>query len=355
MQKAYLPLLSAASTLFSLSLFGGCCQTTCCQSIDVEVGWRRDQIDWKVNDLHSHYVKANVDDKIDFKDINSTTISANAKWISTDFYIRCSADYGWVDKGRAHENFHISSPYLYDYSERVHTSNRIKRWSEVYDFDAAVGYPFSFCCCRLSIIPLIGFSYHRQHLRVKQQVDYSSHVSSSNPYYYDSYYYPDLSYSNFFDYYSSSDFYIDSYNAFYSDRFINPFDASSDSTIAYALGMRNPHKTSTYRLTWYGFYLGADMAYALDECWTLYWDTEFHFLDNCHRKRKSWTGVSILDEYHHKGEAYGFNNVIGATCYLANNWYTVLSVDYDWWKASSKHDTIHWQKVEAKIGLAYAF
>ena len=110
-----------------------------------------------------------------------------------------------------------------------------------------------------------------------------------------------------------------------------------------------------YRFTWYGFYVGADIAYALDNCWTLFWDTEFHFLDNCHRKRKSWTGVFFVDRYHKKGFAYGFNNIVGFNYYIANNWYTTLSVDYSWWKAHSDHDQLYWKKVGVKIGFIYAF
>jgi hypothetical protein len=101
--------------------------------------------------------------------------------------------------------------------------------------------------------------------------------------------------------------------------------------------------------------LGADIAFALDSKWTIFTELEGHFLDNCHRKRKSWTGVHFVDDYHKQSHAYGFNGVVGLTYYIANCWYTTLSVDYDWWKASHKHDDLHWQKVGCKIGLGYMF
>lgn len=326
---------------------GSCCSSTYCQSLDIEVGWRRDSLDWKVKDLESSYISTDVDDHILFKDINSYTISGQAKWVSSSYYVRLSAEYGLTDKGRAREHFNIDSPFIFD-SIHVETSDPIKRRSEVYDFDAAVGYPLVFCNCRLSIIPLIGFSFHRQHLRVKTSENFSFCDSYCNN---DCFRYS----SDFFSCYSSHSFLISEDNPFIGSPSSDPFSSSSDPNIASALGLENPHHTSTYRFTWYGFYLGADLAYAMDSCWTLFWNTEFHFLDNCHRKRKSWTGVYFVDDYHKKGSAYGFNNIVGVNYYMCNCWYGTISVDFNWWKSHSHKDELHWKKVGAKIGLAYAF
>jgi hypothetical protein len=324
------------------------CSSSSCQSVDIEVGWRRDSLDWKLKDLHSSYVSGDVDDHILFKDIDSYTISGHAKWVSSDYYIRVSAEYGLTDKGRAREHFKIDSPFFFD-PISVETSDPIKRRSEVYDFDAAVGYPFAFFNCRLSVVPLIGFSFHRQHLRVKQSDNFSFCRDS----YCDSYCFSDS--SDFFSCHSSSSFVVAADNPFIGFPSSDPFSSPSDTNIASALGLENPHRTSTYRFTWYGFYLGADIAYAMDSCWTLFWNTEFHFLDNCHRKRKSWTGVYFVDDYHEKGYAYGYNNSIGVNYYMCNCWYGTLSVDFNWWKAHSHGDELHWKKVGAKLGLIYSF
>lgn len=331
--------------LLTSSLFASCAGRVC-QSVDVEVGWRRDSLDWKTDRLRSSYINARVDDHILFKDINSYTISAQANWVSSDYYIRLSGQYGTVDKGRAHERFNIHSSYLL-FPLDINTSDPIKRRSEVYDFDAALGYPFTFFCCRLNVIPLIGFSFHRQHLRVKEKDESSSCCFS----YYD---YPRNS-CEFFQCHSSSSFFVESSNPFIRDPSSNPFGSPSSPSISSDLGLSNPHRTDTYRFTWYGFYLGADIAYAIDCCWTLFWDTEFHFFDNCHRKRKSWTGVYFVDSYHKKGSAYGFNNIVGLNYRISDCWYATLSVDFNWWKAHSKHDELHWKKVGAKIGLGYPF
>lgn len=192
--------LFAYFTLFfacvSSMVFAGCGDDTCCQAFDVSVGWRRDSLDWKTHGLHSHYIRGHAKSRIHFNDIDSYTLSANALWAGSQYYIRASAEYGHSENGRAREHFKIKSPYLY-HPVSVETSEPIKRRSEVYDFDAAVGYPFTFCRCRLNIIPLVGFSWHRQHLRVKDDEHYSSSSSyskesssCSEPYIY-YYYYPE--------------------------------------------------------------------------------------------------------------------------------------------------------------------
>lgn len=331
--------------LFSQSfIYAGCCGGKCCQSVDFEVGWRRDNLKWKLNRINeSSFSSGRANDHQTFDDINSYTLSTQAKWVGADFYVRCSAEYGLVDKGRAHESFNIRGCALrFPFSE--HLSSPIKRRSEVYDFNAAVGYPLAFFCCRLSVIPLVGFSFHRQHLRVKTPDDSSSCCT-----------YEPRNACEFFRCHSSSSFFVKRRNAFRGNPSSNPFSSSSSSNIASELGLSNPHHTDAYRFTWYGFYLGADLAYALDGCWTLFWDTQFHLFDSCHRKRKSWTGVYFVDDYHKTGFAYGFNNLVGFNCYLANCWYVTGSVDFNWWKAPSRNDEMHWNKVGAKLGFTYQF
>lgn len=321
---------------FSFSL---ACADDCCQSLEMSAGWRRDDLDWKTNKLRGKGIRGYVNSKIHFKDIDFYTLSAKAKWVGTNYYIRASAEYGLSTKGRADEEFYLKSREVV-YPLSISTSDSVKRNSEVYDFDLAAGYPFTFCDCSLSITPLIGFSYHRQHFRVKEKSPHSGGCCYDET-------------SSF----KGSSFCVKSSNPFvYDDISSNPFASSSYSDqIASELGLFNWHRTDSYRFTWYGFYLGMDIAYALDSCWTIFTELEGHFLNRCHRKRKSWTGVSYVDSYHHQGWAYGFNGVFGLTYAFSTSWYSILSVDYDWWKSDNKHDCLKWEKAGAKIGLGYMF
>lgn len=338
MFRTFITFATLVFTILSSSVYADCCQ-----SGEITFGWRRDNLNWKLRHLESSYVPARVKSRILFKDLETYTVNTKLKWVDSEYYIRFSADYGLSDKGRAHEHFKIHSPLL-NHSIGVSTSDPIKRRSEVYDFNIAVGYPFTFCCCRLSVVPLVGFSFHRQHIRVKGSEHYSYCSSSS---------YFDSSSSS---YRSSSAFFVESCNPFaYPTSSSDPFGSPSDPNIAGALGLSAPHHNSMYRFTWYGFYVGTDIAYALDSCWTLFSELEVHFLDNCHRKRQSWTGVYFVDDYHHKGWAYGFNGVCGLTYTFTTCWYSTIAVDFNWWKGHSSHDDLQWKMVGAKIGLGYMF
>lgn len=325
------------------------CFSSCDQSFEVGIGWRKDNANWKLTDLHDSYISAEVDSHIIFKGIEFYTAYARAKWAGERFYIRLSADYGLSEKGRAKELFGMNSSYFCNDHVFVETNDPVKRrGSEVFDFDGAVGYPLSLCSCRWCVVPLIGFSFHRQRYKVKGPEHCSCCCYSSD-------------YGYFRPTCSSTDFYpatcYSSYPFGYSND-SNPFGSpsSSDPRIPSELNLSTSRRTSNFRFTWYGFYLGADIAYALDGCWTIYSELEGHFLDRCHRKRNSWTGVHFVDDYHHEGWGYGFTTNTGTVFSMSNCWYATLSVDYRWWRTySSKHDKLSWKSTGVNAALGYSF
>jgi hypothetical protein len=333
----FLPLLLLATLSSGITEAGCSCWSNedSCQSLEFAVGWRRDTLKWKVKDIESSYCSCmNADSTIRFNDIDMYTLSGKLRWVGRNYYIRLSGMYALSDKGRAKQHFNIedSSLFYYD-SVSVETNNHIKRRSEFYDFDLAIGYPLDFCCCRLIVIPIIGFSYDRQRINVREKHHHSSSSSSSS----------------YFSVESSS-------NPFRSCESSNPLSCSSSTkNIASELGLSNDKESANYRFSWYGPLAGLDIAYALDECWTLFTELEGHFLNNLHRKRKSWTGVSIVDDYHHKGWAYGYDALVGTTYMIQGNWYSTISAQYKWWKGHSKHDELHWKSVNVNISVGYIF
>ncbi len=329
------------------------CPSCWVQTLNLDVGWRRDNLTWKLKDLKSDDISGKVKDHINFRDINSYTVAFQWKWFSPDYYVRLSGEYGGSHNGRMHEHFKINSPVFFG-PITVETNDPIRRRSELYDIDGAIGYPFAFFDCRLSVVPLLGFSYHQQKLDVKMPEDYSS-------YGYYGYYGKGLrrrqhlrqSLNNSS---SSSSFAVARDNPFVGFPESDPFSDSSDPTIAKALGLINFEETSHYRFTWYGLYLGADVAFAVDDRWSLFWYTEFHAFNSCHRKRKSLTGVDFVDDYHKKGYAYGFNNTLGVNCHICGFWYGVMVMEGNWWHTNSTtKDQLEWDKVGAKIGITNAF
>lgn len=379
---------------------------------DISAGWRRDYLSWKNSDLKSSYACGKAKSNEYFRDINSYVISGKGKWLDNEcdsYYFRASADYGFVQKGDVHENFKLKSRWLYSGEVSAHTETPIHRHSEVYDFSGAAGIPFTLCSSRLLIAPVVGFAFNRQHLSVRPHHSHSLY----------SYLYPSSSGGNdnnggFFNddpnagldqipfeavkkpknklvkakkngkkklaakrsgkktsikskrsgsssyessYLSNSSFYVESSNPFAYYFVSDPFEYSSWSHegVASHLGLSNPHDDCSYRFTWYGFYLGVDLAYALDCEWSLYGQFEAHFLDKCHRKRKSWTGVQFVDHYHSSKNAYGFNGLVGLNYAIDNCWYATASAEMRYWESNTKHDKMTWQSVDITAGVGIIF
>lgn len=329
-----------------------CGWTACCafetttESVELGVGWRRDSLNWKVKKLQSDYVSARVDSNTHFGSVDYYTIYGKALWMGPSYYIRCSGDYGRSVDGREKECFKITSPFLggaWVFEE----SAPIQRRSEAYDFHLAIGYPFWFDCYRYGLFPVIGFSYQKQHLRTKHKEDSSS--SSYLP-----------SSSSSFPSSSSDDssFSIDSSNPFgfgSSNPFSSPSSSVEESRIASGLGLSAHRRCNSYRMTWYGPFLGLDALYALDNEWTLFGSLEAHFLDNCHRKRKTWTGVYFVDRYRKRGWAYGYQAICGTNVVLPSSWYASLAMDYNWFKSAAGKDTLHWCNVGLHATLGWEF
>jgi hypothetical protein len=333
--KRFLPLL--VLTCMSSWAFADCFQ-----SVEFGLGWRRDDLKWNADRIVDYSHCAVADSDIHFKDIDIYTLHAQAKWADTQYYIRLSGDYGLSEKGRATQLFDINAPILGRDTLSACVNDPVKRRSEFYDIKAAAGYPFMFDDCHLMVVPLLGFSFNRQRIRVKQHEERSFCSSfcfeeCSNPF----------GVSSVSDLLSSSECCHDCFD---------PFESfSSPSNIASLIGFCPRSHTSMYRFTWYGPFIGTDIAYALDSCWTIFAELEYHFLNRCHRKRHSNTAVDFVDSYHSKGYSQGFNGSIGTTYSLSNCWFATLAVNFNWEKSTVHQDSLRWKTTGINWTLGYTF
>lgn len=306
-----------------------------CQSFELGFGWRRDNLDWKsvieASSRDSAASGAEADSHFDFHKIHSYSANGKAKFVGSEYYVRLDADYSWTEKGRGNEFLRVMDPTFPTFSSDMH--NPVKRRSELYDFSGAVGYPLGFFCCRLNVIPLIGFSYHRQRLRVKGEEQFFSGAA------------PDIFIPASDD--CSGCCCCDSLS---SDDVFFGYSGSFDFC-----GSFHPNKrTSSYRFTWYGPFVGVDIGYALDSVWSLWGEFEYHF-GRAHQKRNSDIGFGFLDGYHHEGYAQGFKGTVGTTYVLCNEWFGGVYVDYIWWYAKQHHDSLKWKSVGIYTTLGYMY
>lgn len=356
-------------TLFFAS-FCALCSGEDFASFEVGVGWRRDNLQWKAinfDDL-SHFDLSGKS-HLNFKEINTYTCNAKARWSGEAYRIRLSADYGTTVNGRSHETITLlrqlssssSSPIPSDIPQSSFfgfESCRIKPRSEVYDFTGAVGYPWVLFCGQFYVSPMVGYSFHRQHWRAQGHKHMSSSSSSSSSSSGSSSVFSSPSSSSSSSSWSSTSgstsFVVDSSNPLGFPSSSDPFISSSSSEpMASQFGLRAKHRVNNYRFTWYGPLIGVDLGYAFDPYWSIYTELEGDVFCSARQKRKSNSGIGPIDTLHEAGRAYGFNSTTGVTYFLPTCWYFLVSVDYKWWKCVSHENKTQWKSVGLNVSMGY--
>ncbi|MBA3722376.1 MAG: autotransporter domain-containing protein [Parachlamydiaceae bacterium] len=138
-------------------------------SLEVGVGYRRDKFHWETNNSLVNDVPTR--SKIEWRDLNIWQIGIGGKYVTCDnLYFRGYADYGWITSGKARNTeFAIGDSSISgasaDFNSSSNSSNRSKK-GHVYDASLAVGYVFKLCDDSFGIAPVLGYSWHGQHLNL---------------------------------------------------------------------------------------------------------------------------------------------------------------------------------------------
>jgi hypothetical protein len=343
-------LITAFSDAACIGCGGGCGCDPCIQTSEIGIGWRRDDVDWRARKIidstsSDRSVAASL---LRFDEVDMWVAHAKTKWIGEAYYIRLSAEYGKTFKGKTYEDFAARRPFFLETVDG-HVELHMKRRNEAFDFTGAVGYPLLLCYNRLTLIPTIGFSYHRQLWSVRYPHVTLSVLCPS----------PETPLCDKCCH-DLPDFVGESTTRSSSDEVFDPFDpneSTSDIPFAALLGFPLPFRsTNAFRFIWYGPFIGVDAAYAVDETWSLFTELEWHVYCNCHRRRKSFTGLEAVDHYHKQGRAYGLNGTIGTGVDLGTCWYTTINVDFKWWKSyKTDKDRVSWRSIGAHITLGYTY
>lgn len=125
-------------------------------SLQLGPGIRQDNLDWSIADIDG---SPNILSELTWTDLTIIQIKASGKLIIADkFYIRGSLDYGEIIDGENQDSDYSGNDRTGEYSR----SNNSTDEGNVYDLSAGLGYQFRIK--RLTIAPLIGYSYHTQNL-----------------------------------------------------------------------------------------------------------------------------------------------------------------------------------------------
>jgi hypothetical protein len=305
-------------------------------SLEIGVGYRQDRIEWKTRDRcdysdscgygngsgYDSYGYDNGDfgggfpfgrSHVKWKNLNIWEIEARGKYVTCDnIYLRANADYGWITSGKNHDSDHRfnfgENVYGYDDSygngydsefEFARSSSRTR--GHVYDARLAVGYEFKLCDCSFGIAPLIGYSWHGQHLRdrhLRQNFCFDENVN-----------------------YCSDDYSFSDYESIYG--------GFNDS-----YGRNN----SRYHTRWNGPFIGFDFDYRVWCDWTLFGTYEFHWA-RYHARGHWFLRGDLPDGFRHRGKnAYGNIFDIGLKMDFCDCWTVSIKGEFQWWYANHGRD-----------------
>jgi len=299
------------STIFALAL-----TTTLASSSKVEadtsiqfgIGYRSDDINWRTNAPDDYAPET--ESHLNFRDLEIFTIQGRLKGVCGDcMYYRADGQYGWVLDGTVRESDQFFVEEVEDEGiviQNGKTHNDIRK-NYVADFNVAIGYPLQQCWCPdLKIVPTLGFAYDT--LRIRQKGNHQSIYDS-----------------------------IDEQGF---DPVVDPVDGRNHSS---------------YRFTFWGPWVGFDIAFCHQECWDLYGEFQYHFGTRARRERRSNIGYEVFDHYERTKSACGVTLRAGGTYAFRCNWFADAYVTYKRFTSHEHGDSLSWRTIGLGLDVGYVF
>lgn len=333
--KKLCSILSAAVLTTALAITGSVEADT---TVEFGIGYRTDDISWKLDapsTLHPDTFS-----KLHFKDLEIFAIHGRIKSRCGDcFYYRVDGTYGWILDGTVRESDRLSRNIDQDCSEciaedcadestensfcgvspfetiSVHPKfcNNVKH-KYVADFDIALGYPLDQCWCpNLQVVPAIGFIYSTQRLRANEHHTASCAIE----------------------------------------------EESGDQVNVEAYGLESgvcDHERShgNFRTTWWGPWIGLDLAYSDGGCWNVYGEFEYFF----GRARAQRNSNYTLDAFNNRCAtkwANGYSFRVGSHYYFRCNWLIDGFVTYKRYHSHGHEHSLTWRAIGVGLALGYTF
>lgn len=283
-------------------------------------GYRVDHLDWNIaGDIGGN--NPNIISELTWSDINIYQIKADGKAIVAKmFYLRSSLGYGLIDQGKNQDSD-------FDFDNRTHEFSRSNNSADignVMDASVGVGYQFRPELGRfgLRITPLVGYSFHKQNLKIT-----NGNQTISEP----------------------------------SIRFgitppaVGPFSGLD----------------SSYDAKWKGPWTGIDLSFEWWRKFSFFASFEYHWAD--YEAEADWNLRSDFahpKSFEHNAAGKGILVSIGGNYSFTKQWLINASVDFqDWSTQAGTHETffakgttgvtrlneVNWGSYASMLGITYRF
>lgn len=227
-------------------------------NVDVSAGFRRDTFRWSIAGFEN---TPNILSELQWKDLRIAQAEGMINYTScSNYVVRVAGDFGAICHGQ-----NIDADYAFNDKQGLFSLSRNKAGKGfVYDIDAAVGYRVTSTFDRFWATPLIGYSYHGQHLHM------------------------------------------------YKGRQAIALD---DDSIEIIIPFANLH--STYNTRWFGPWIGLDFMARVESCAYVFGGFEWHLLS--YRGFGHWNLRNDIGDFVHKAHGTGYTATLGGTWEIWTN------------------------------------
>jgi hypothetical protein len=251
-------------------------------------GMRNDSLDWSIAGTPAG-TSPNVLSELDWSAVDSYQVTlANRSRFLRHIYCRTSFSYAEIEDGSLRDSDYDGDNRTLEWSRSISESNGDEMW----DISTAGGYAFILLNERLLVAPLLGFSYHKQNLRIT-----------------------------------------------------NGAQVVSERSPAPAIGPLSSELNSTYFARWMGPWIGLDLRYLTAKRGPAYLtmafglSVELHYAD--YYGEGNWNLRSDLGHpksFEHEADGYGISISGEWLVTLADHWDLAFTANYQHWSTDGGTD-----------------
>jgi opacity protein-like surface antigen len=287
--------------------------------LELITGYRVDDLDWRIAGNVSG-TNPNIFSELTWTDLESPQLKLGGKGtINRVLYLRGYAAFGWVLSGDVQDSDYRGDNRTLEWSR----SNNNAEDSTVLDATLAFGYPFKLASDRFRLIPLAGFSYSEQNLKMKDGLQTVSDSALAPP-------------------------------------------SATPLPIGPFAGL-----DSTYDTKWYGPWVGADLSFRASEKILLFAGFEYHWAD--YKAEANWNLRSDLahpKSFEHEADGTGFLITFGGDYAFSEPWSLGLELNFQDWStdagidrqfnadgtmAVTRLNEVNWESFAIMLRVTYRF
>lgn len=285
-------------------------------SFQLEAGYRRDELDWNIG---GGFTGPNIISELEWEDLEIYQIKTAGKLsigngaAPFDICLKGSMAYGWIVDGENQDSDFAGDNRTLEYSR----SNNASDDGNVVDVSAGIGPQFKVLANRLTVTPLVGYSYHEQNLRME-----------------------------------------DGFQTIATDGFTPPPGSF-------------PGLDSTYDTRWRGPWTGVDLRVRPDEKFMFFGNFEYHWAN--FEAEADWNlrpDLAHPKSFEQDAEGEGILLALGSEYALSGNWAVQFLLNYQKWKARDGKirfftaeggegtqglNEVNWESRAVMLGVTYRF